>query len=575
MKTDGSSKTKLTKDKITYLNIVGDWLFYINESDNNKPYKMRVDGKGTKKLSNDSLQSLFVEDGWIYFQKEENENIYRMRTNGFDVKKLADDAREYGSNIIKSQGYIYYNAYNGKNYSINKMNIDGSNKKSVIEGKISTMNLIDGCIYYTDFKDYLYKLDEKNHVRTKIGYGIGYVLNTANNWLYYSVYSADYEKISDYRIQSDGLIKQKFNEDGSLSDILRLSTDEILPVYVPKNLSAADASSGVLTTKEIAKHKDAVVHIKIYDDEGNVIKSGSGFNIEESGVIATNFHVISGASSIKCTFDNNTGYDVDYILNYNELKDIALLHLKDAKGLPVINLWDSDKIELAEGVLAIGNPFELQNTVSDGIVSGIRTFWGVNYIQTTASISSGSSGGPLLNMNGNVIGITSMTMSGAQNINFAVPSNYVKKLYETAHVIPLSTVNNYDSEFQEFEDNDNILSANEFMPNQMISGSIQSIKDIDYYKFTLDNDEKISLFGTFNFADEDKKNLAKAFDMTLISQDGTELAKGTISTEEGDYSVQKISAELKKGTYYVVVKKSSSDKLYSDLENYSVYTVIN
>ncbi len=177
--------------------------------------------------------------------------------------------------------------------------------------------------------------------------------------------------------------------------------------------------------------------------------TGSGFNIEEGGGIATNFHVLSGASSIKCTFDNNSSYEVDYILNYNPLKDIALLHLKDAKGLPVVKLSDSDKVKLAEEVLVIGNPMELQNTVSDGIISGIRNFYGINYIQTTASISSGSSGGPLFNSNGNVIGITSMTLMGAQNINFAIPINYVKKLYQTAHFIPMSTINNYDSELLE------------------------------------------------------------------------------------------------------------------------------
>lgn len=573
MKTDGSSKTKISKDQISYLNLEGDWLFYINRSDSNKPYKMRIDGKGIKKLSNDSLQNLYVDDGWIYYQKEYDENIYRMRTSGYDIKKLTDDSAKYSSQLIKSGDWIYYIS---NNYSMNKMKINGSDKKTVIEGIISSMNLIDGCIYYTDYKGSLYKLDEKNHFRTKIGYGLGEGLNEANDWLYYSVYSDDDYSCTDYRIKTDGRIKQKFNEDGSVSDKLRVTPDENLPSFTPKSLSVPTSSSGVLTPKEIARHKDAVVHIKVFDDEGNVMATGSGFNIEESGVIATNFHVISGASSIKCTFDDNTSYDVDFLLNYNELKDIVLLHLKDAKNLPVVYLWDSDKVELAESVLAIGNPMQLQNTVSGGIISGIRTFWGVKYIQTTASISSGSSGGPLFNMNGNVIGITSLTVNGAQNINFAMPSNYVRKLYETAQVIPLSTVNNYDSDIPEFEDNNNTQTANEFIPNQSINGSVQNIKDVDYFKFTLKHDEKVSFFGVFYSYDdeEDDENLAKALEMTLISQDGTQIARSSLSVEEGDYSVQKISEDLKEGTYYVVVKKSSANKQYSELDDYSISSVI-
>ncbi len=573
IKTDGSSKTKLSSDQISYLNISGEWLFYINESDSNKPYKMRIDGKGLKKISNDSLQSLFVEDGWIYYQKKSDTNIYKMRTSGLDIKKLAADARMYGGNVIKSGEWIYYCSSNGKNSSISKVDVSGKNKKQLVQTKVVSMNIIDGSVFYTDANNCLYKLNENTRTRIKIGYGMGSGLNESNNWLYYSVLTDDYFEIeNEYRIKSDGLIKQKFNKDGSFSDVLRISSDEDLPVYVPKNFTSSNLSSGVLTAKDIAKNKAAVVHIKILDDEGNVMATGSGFNIEEGGVIATNFHVISGASSIKCTFDNNTSYEVDYILNYNPLKDIALLHLKDAKDLPVVKLSDSDKVELAEEVLAIGNPMELQNTVSDGIISGIRNFYGINYIQTTASISSGSSGGPLFNSNGNVIGITSMTLMGAQNINFAIPINYVKKLYQSAHFIPMSTINNYDSELLEFEDNNNILSANEFIPNQTITGSIENAKDIDYFKLTLEKDELISFFGTFDSLNQ--KTAAKAFNITLINQDGTEVAKGSVSTEEGDFEVQKISARLNKGTYYLVVKKIGSDKTNSDLTNYSVLSVI-
>lgn len=572
VKTDGSSKTKLSTDQISYLNVSGEWLYYINKSDNNKPYKMRLDGKGKKKLSNDSLQSLLAEDGWIYYQKVNDKNIYKMRTSGFDVKKLAGDARNNGAYMVKAGGWIYYNAYNDKNYSISKVDTGGKNKRSLIQGMVNSMNNIDELIYYSDFSGNLYRLEENQRVRTKIGYSMGEYLNQSGNWLYYTVYyDNDSDLNSEYRITSDGSIKQKFNLKGNFIDVLRLADSGNLPEYVPGSLAAPNPETGLLTAKEIARQKSAAVHVKIFDDKGDLIASGSGFNIQENGVIATNFHVISGAVTIKCTFDNNSTYEVDYVLNYNESKDIALLHLKDGKNLPVLRLSDSDGIELAEDVLAIGNPMELQNTVSDGIVSGRRRFFGIDFIQTTASISPGSSGGPLFNMSGNVIGITSMTLSGAQNINFAIPINYVKELYKYSSPTTLGRVNNYDNTLQEFENNDSILTANGFSPDQSISGSIGDGKDTDFFRFSLEKAATVSFFGLF--VSEDNNSAAKAMNLTLLDQEGKELSKSTLSVEEGDYSVQKITATLSEGTYYISVKKNSVDKAALNLDNYSILTL--
>lgn len=129
------------------------------------------------------------------------------------------------------------------------------------------------------------------------------------------------------------------------------------PISIPET-----PSSGVVkTAKEIVKYKNAVVHIKAYDAGGALKTSASGFNIEGGGTVVTNFHVIDGASSVKCTFDDNSTYEVDYVLNCNPVKDIAILKLKGASGLPVVYLGDSGRVELADDVLAIGNPLELQN----------------------------------------------------------------------------------------------------------------------------------------------------------------------------------------------------------------------
>ncbi len=571
IKADGSSKTKLLTDKISYLSLWGEWLYYINESDNNRPYKMRVDGKGKKKLGNDKISGMIVEDGWIYYQKSSDKNLYKMRTGGTDVKKLADDAA-LDSIMVKVENRIYYEAYADGKYTINKVDLDGRNKSSVIQARVNAMNNVGKSIYYSDFSGNLYRLDENQRIRTKIGYSMGEYLNLSNDWLYYTIFSEDYEGLNtEYRLRADGLIKQRFELEGNTVEVLNLTDSGKLPEYVPGSLTAPNPETGLLTAKEIARQKSAVVHVKIFDDIGDLVASGSGFNIQENGVIATNFHVISGAVNIKCTFDNNSTYEVDYVLNYNESKDIALLHLKDGKNLPVLRLSDSDGIELAEDVLAIGNPMELQNTVSDGIVSGRRRFFGIDFIQTTASISPGSSGGPLFNMSGNVIGITSMTLSGAQNINFAIPINYVKELYKYSSPTTLGRVNNYDNTLQEFENNDSILTANGFSPDQSISGSIGDGKDTDFFRFSLEKAATVSLFGLF--ASEDSTSAAKALSLTLLDQEGRELSKSTLAVEEGDYSVQKITATLSAGTYYISVKKNSLDKAALNLDNYSILTV--
>lgn len=571
IKADGSSKTKLLTDKISYLSLWGEWLYYINENDNNRLYKMRVDGKGKKKLGNDKISGMIVEDGWIYYQKSSDKNLYKMRTGGTDVKKLADDAAT-DSIMVKVENRIYYEAYADGKYTINKVDLDGRNKSSIIQARVNAMNNVGKTIYYTDFSGNLYRLDENQRIRTKIGYSMGEYLNQSNDWLYYTIFSEEYEGLNtEYRLKADGLIKQRFELEGNTVEVLNLTDSVKLPEYLPGSLAAPNPETGLLSAKEIARQKSAVVHVKIFDDKGDLIASGSGFNIQENGVIATNFHVISGAVTIKCTFDNNSTYEVDYVLNYNESKDIALLHLKDGKNLPVLRLSDSDGIELAEDVLAIGNPMELQNTVSDGIVSGKRKFFGIDFIQTTASISPGSSGGPLFNMSGNVIGITSMTLSGAQNINFAIPINYVKELYKYSSPITLGRVNNYDNILQEFEDNNSILTANGFSLDQSISGSIGDGKDTDFFRFSLEKAATVSFFGLF--VSEDSTSAAKALSLTLLDQEGKELSKSTLAVEEGDYSVQKITATLSAGTYYISVKKNSLDKAALNLDNYSILTV--
>ncbi len=158
---------------------------------------------------------------------------------------------------------------------------------------------------------------------------------------------------------------------------------------------------------------------------------GSGFIIDPSGLVVTNNHVIAGADEVNVILNDGTTLKAE-ILGRDTKTDLALLKVKPEKPLKAVKFGDSDKLRLGEWVIAIGNPFSLGGTVTAGIVSArnrdIQSGPYDNYIQTDAAINRGNSGGPLFNLNGDVIGVNTAIISpsgGSIGIGFAVPSKTV------------------------------------------------------------------------------------------------------------------------------------------------------
>jgi serine protease Do len=159
---------------------------------------------------------------------------------------------------------------------------------------------------------------------------------------------------------------------------------------------------------------------------------GSGFIIDASGLVVTNNHVIDGADEITVTLQDNTSLKAK-VLGRDETGDIALLQVNPDKPLPAVHFGDSDSERVGDWVLAIGNPFGLGGTVTAGIVSArgrdIRQGPYDDFIQTDAAINRGNSGGPLFNMDGEVVGMNTAIYSpsgGSIGIGFSIPANMVK-----------------------------------------------------------------------------------------------------------------------------------------------------
>lgn len=231
-------------------------------------------------------------------------------------------------------------------------------------------------------------------------------------------------------------------------------TPEVAARTAAPNANRVVAGSPVDFTTAAENTVNAVVHVKnlsyittrsnpllefFYGYKGGTqtqIGTGSGVIISEDGYIVTNNHVIANASELEVTLNNNKTYKAKLIGTEKEM-DLALLKIETAEKLPFLTFGDSDAIQLGEWVLAVGNPYNLTSTVTAGIISakarnlsetGIQSF-----IQTDAAVNPGNSGGALVNVQGELIGINTMISSNTGSYvgyAFAVPSNVTKKIVE-------------------------------------------------------------------------------------------------------------------------------------------------
>lgn len=173
---------------------------------------------------------------------------------------------------------------------------------------------------------------------------------------------------------------------------------------------------------------ESVVMLNCYDKSGELYASGSGFALIEKGIIVTNYHVIEeNVYSIEVNTETGASYDIKSIVAMDKENDIAILRCAGTPNLALLSAGDTSELKKGEKVVAIGSPLGLINTVSTGVFSG---YIDNSLLQFTASISHGSSGGALFDDRGKVLGITFASLEDGQNLNLAIPIEYVLLLWE-------------------------------------------------------------------------------------------------------------------------------------------------
>lgn len=263
----------------------------------------------------------------------------------------------------------------------------------------------------------------------------------------------------DAATQTSTQPRRKKNVIPALLVILAILMIAFIGAVVAQLFFGRTEKAGKVQAVDIEEVKDSVVMVEVYDENGDLFATGSGFCAYEENWIVTNFHVIEGAKSIKVITDDRREHPTDGIVFFNREQDVAVLSFDGS--LKPLELGDGSNIKIKDEITTVGSPKGELNTVSEGIISNVDD---KEQIRITAPISHGSSGGVLLNQKNEVIGITSAGYDDAQNLNFAINISLLEKLYDkyksndTTSISVLS-VSDYAGSLDNFDDY--LQSANE------------------------------------------------------------------------------------------------------------------
>jgi len=209
-----------------------------------------------------------------------------------------------------------------------------------------------------------------------------------------------------------------------------LATQAVSVLFVAASALSTTGLAGQTGLAELVRRvQPAVVTITTFDTDGNRLAQGTGFFLSRNGDIATNWHVVAGATLAEARTSDGRSFSIRTLLRGNEAADLAVVSGVGLSTVPDALVLAQKTPSPGDPVVVVGSPLGLEASVSSGIVSAVRNLPGQGpVLQITASISPGSSGSPVLNMDGEVVGIATMRLIQGQDLNFAVPSNLLAAL---------------------------------------------------------------------------------------------------------------------------------------------------
>ncbi len=315
-----------------------------------------------------------------------------------------------------------------------------------------------------------------------------------------------------------------------------------------------------------AEISPSVAEIIVSDDHGDEISLGSGFFIDDQGTLVTNYHVIEGGYSAAATLSDGMTRRVSAVRDYDAAIDLAILEV-DVTGNDYLLLSD-EPVRTGEAVYAIGSSLGLTSTFSGGIVStASREYDGVNYIQTTAPISHGNSGGPLVDIHGRVIGVNTMTMTDGQNLNFALDIRELENLSDhrsltmaefweetaSSYSDPADQSGYFYDEIDqaELEPNDTPILADSLSDGDWIAGEVHDIEDLDWYYLSIDEPMTVLFEVAPYYYDDDEQLLCGVY---YLTDDDFDILDVLQPTDELTYEIEdSLEIDLDPGIYFLVV----------------------
>lgn len=363
---------------------------------------------------------------------------------------------------------------------------------------------------------------------------------------------------------------------------------EALTTEEETTLSDNTSEDGGYSAKDLyAMVSPKVVEIITYDAQEQPYSRGTGFFIDNKGTVVTNYHVIEDSMSATIQMNDGDIYNVTQVLGYDNILDLALLKT-DISGNEYLEI-SGEAVATGETVYTLGSSLGLTGTFSDGMVStASRVIDGVDYIQITAPISSGNSGGPLINVFGEVIGVNTWTYVDGQNLNFAININQLSKLpldhsitmeeffYETEDLPSSSNTGSEatdadieawyaDADYEEVESNDSFEWADILFNDYWTAGAVENISDMDTFKIHVTAATNLSVVMLPLYTDDSELIIT-----VLLNSDQDILDYGIADETESGAHYQYIDAGIEDpGDYYIAVLVPD-DYPYSDPAYYQI-----